>query len=225
MVNKEWIYFIESTCKNCNNKFIKVGYTEQDVEQRLKELSYSTPTELEILDFFPGDKELEAKIKENFKDLSIHNHSEEWFKADKKIYDYIREKCFTKENKETKHFFNVFKRIKAKFKKRKEQGKRIKDEKQVREELIERYLRKLRVEKKLEEYQREDFIKFAHEIPLKDLRDFLKAFKRTEVGQDFLGYSFSDFSFLDKQELYQIFWNIRKRCDKKIRGRLPFINI
>jgi DNA-binding XRE family transcriptional regulator len=63
------VYFIRQ------GEFIKIGFTESPLK-RLSQLQTANPTNLEVLLIIDGERDLEAKYHELFKD---HAHRGEWF--------------------------------------------------------------------------------------------------------------------------------------------------
>ena len=75
------IYFIS------DGEFIKIGYTDRDVESRLKSLQTGNPKKLVLLGQMDGNESKEADLHEQFKALRAHG---EWFKSSSVLTRYIQ---------------------------------------------------------------------------------------------------------------------------------------
>ena len=73
------IYFIKQS------QFIKIGFTESPLK-RLSQLQTANPIKLEVLLIIDGDRDLEVKYHELFKD---HAHRGEWFYDCSHIQEHI----------------------------------------------------------------------------------------------------------------------------------------
>ena len=76
------IYFIQVE----NNGPIKIGFTANQINQRLQSLQTSSPNKLDILGCIDGEIDREKLIHEKFKEYHIRN---EWFIPAKEIIRYI----------------------------------------------------------------------------------------------------------------------------------------
>ena len=76
------IYFIQAG----KNGPIKIGCTENDIEQRIAQLQTGCPYKLNLLWLRDEDDESEAEIHERFKSEKIRG---EWFRPSSKIFNYI----------------------------------------------------------------------------------------------------------------------------------------
>ena len=76
------VYFIQSS-----NNLIKIG-ASCDVDNRFKELCKISPIPLTLLKTIDGSLSDEKELHEQFKDL--HSHGE-WFKAEPRLMDYIKQ--------------------------------------------------------------------------------------------------------------------------------------
>lgn len=77
-----FIYFIQETASGG----IKIGYTGQLPESRLKSLQTSNPNELVLLHYVRGSKENEAELHAHFARDRIRG---EWFRPSAELIDYI----------------------------------------------------------------------------------------------------------------------------------------
>ena len=75
------IYFIS------DGEFIKIGYTDRDVESRLKSLQTGNPKKLVLLGQMDGNESKEAELHEQFKALRANG---EWFKSSSVLIRYIK---------------------------------------------------------------------------------------------------------------------------------------
>ena len=78
------VYFIT------DGNYIKIGYTKNDVQKRLKQLQTSSPKRLFILGYVNGDKDVEKSLHKKFYN-SIIRINGEWFSPTQDILDYINE--------------------------------------------------------------------------------------------------------------------------------------
>lgn len=76
------IYFIQIGLKGA----IKIGFSDNGVEDRLSALQTASPEELNVLGVMEGDQEKERKLHEKFKVLYIRG---EWFKPGILLTNYI----------------------------------------------------------------------------------------------------------------------------------------
>jgi hypothetical protein len=65
---------------------IKIGFSNGNIHQRLKELETYCPVQLELLGAIPGNREKEKCLHEKFKD---HRIKGEWFAIHEDILVYI----------------------------------------------------------------------------------------------------------------------------------------
>ena len=76
------IYFIRSG----NKGPIKIGYTDENFDQRFKSLQTGNPYKLKLVGMIEGDALKEAELHRKFEKHHIRG---EWFKSDREIIDYI----------------------------------------------------------------------------------------------------------------------------------------
>ena len=74
------IYFIKHT------EYIKIGYTDLKIQNRLSQLQVSCPVKLEVLGLINGDIDDEKKYHVKFANFSS---SGEWFEIHPEIIDFI----------------------------------------------------------------------------------------------------------------------------------------
>jgi hypothetical protein len=75
------IYFIT------DGEFIKIGYTEKDINTRLAQLQTANAKELIVVLDLLGSRELEKQLHKKFGHLKIRG---EWFRKEGEILEYIR---------------------------------------------------------------------------------------------------------------------------------------
>lgn len=81
--NKEgYIYFFT------NGENIKIGFTKNKVQNRLKQLNTGNDYQLYCLGFFKGKKEDEKFLHKKFSKFRIRNNGE-WFYPDDVLIDYL----------------------------------------------------------------------------------------------------------------------------------------
>lgn len=78
------VYFIS------NGENIKIGYTSQDIEKRLHQLNTGSDTNLYLLGYMQGNKEIEKQLHLKFGGLRIR-YNAEWFKPSDDLIDYIND--------------------------------------------------------------------------------------------------------------------------------------
>lgn len=78
------IYFIT------DKQNIKIGYTKNSVEKRLKQLQTSCPEQLYILGWIDGDLETESFLHKKFSKSRIR-YNGEWFRPAEDLISYINE--------------------------------------------------------------------------------------------------------------------------------------
>jgi hypothetical protein len=76
------IYFITDTIN------IKIGYTKNSIEKRLKQLQTSNSNTLYLLGWIDGDMDFEKRLHSLFASSRIRSNGE-WFKPTKDLIDYI----------------------------------------------------------------------------------------------------------------------------------------
>lgn len=76
------IYFITDTIN------IKIGYTKNSIEKRLKQLQTSNSNNLYVLGWIDGDIDFEKKLHRQFGSSRIRSNGE-WFKPTEDLIDYI----------------------------------------------------------------------------------------------------------------------------------------
>lgn len=64
---------------------VKIGFTGNDPQARLKQLQTGNPNQLAIYALEPGERSHEAKIHNRFKHLSENRGGREWFRADPEL--------------------------------------------------------------------------------------------------------------------------------------------
>ena len=79
----EYVYFISSDDK------IKIGYTK-NIKRRLKQLQTSNSSQLLLLGYIEGDKDVEKQLHKRFAQYRIRKNGE-WFNCSDEILDYINE--------------------------------------------------------------------------------------------------------------------------------------
>ena len=80
------IYFIRSGKKGP----IKIGYTGNDVNQRMSDLQVGNPFKLYLVGYMPGEISKETELHQMFKDDCLKG---EWFKPSFILSKYIIENC------------------------------------------------------------------------------------------------------------------------------------
>lgn len=80
-VSKMVVYFVRA------GELIKIGYTS-NLEKRIASLSNMSPIPIELIGSLLGDKHVEKEVHNRFAHLRHHG---EWFRADKKLLQYIKE--------------------------------------------------------------------------------------------------------------------------------------
>jgi len=78
------IYFIQAG----KNGPIKIGQTENDVENRIKQLQTGCPYKLKVVWLYYGDRWTEAALHERFASDRIRG---EWFNSTEKLFTFIDE--------------------------------------------------------------------------------------------------------------------------------------
>lgn len=81
------IYFIQYG----KDDFIKIGYTENNVLDRMQALQTSSPYKLNLLGVIEGDELTEKSLHEKFKKYHIRG---EWFKSGKELLQFIDQRSF-----------------------------------------------------------------------------------------------------------------------------------
>lgn len=76
------VYFISDLEK------IKIGFTKQNVNKRLRQLNTGSPKQLYLLGYIEGDKNLEKYLHIKFDKYKVRNNGE-WFIANQEIIEYI----------------------------------------------------------------------------------------------------------------------------------------
>jgi hypothetical protein len=80
------IYFIQAG----KNGPIKIGKTDNEIENRIRQLQIGCPYELKLLWLYKDDDYSEAEIHETFAHERIRG---EWFHPTKKLLEFINDKC------------------------------------------------------------------------------------------------------------------------------------
>ena len=94
-----FVYFIQ----NEDDGFIKVGYTERDVQLRLREWKHAIPHKLTLLGCIEASRSLESYLKNvlfyPYMVLPDHDIEEtEWFYPAPQVLDFIEVQCMTSAN-------------------------------------------------------------------------------------------------------------------------------
>ena len=76
------IYFIQAGRKGP----VKIGYTKNNIRDRLKNLQAATAEKLHLIGVLPGEVRNEKELHVKFKDLNIHG---EWYKPETELIQYI----------------------------------------------------------------------------------------------------------------------------------------
>ena len=82
MENKGFVYFFS------NSKNIKIGYTKNNPENRLKQLNTGSDTQLYMLGYIQGSIELEKSLHKKFGQDRIRQNAE-WFYPSQELIDFI----------------------------------------------------------------------------------------------------------------------------------------
>ena len=77
------VYFIKG--KNDNSK-VKIGYSK-NVKNRLKQIQYMSPVELEILNTMDGNAQVEMNIHQMFNSVRLYG---EWFRLTPELAEFIK---------------------------------------------------------------------------------------------------------------------------------------
>jgi hypothetical protein len=78
---EEWVYFIQDS----GSGLIKIGYST-NVNSRLQAIQQGMPTEVKLLKYIHGDKELESELHERF---SESRQRGEWFKPTNELLEFV----------------------------------------------------------------------------------------------------------------------------------------
>lgn len=81
---KEKIYFVTE------GKHIKIGYTTQDIEKRIKQLNTGSVQNISLLGWIYGDKAKEKELHIKFAQSRIR-YNGEWFEPTENLLDFINE--------------------------------------------------------------------------------------------------------------------------------------
>jgi hypothetical protein len=76
------IYFIQAG----ESGPIKIGYTENDIKARVRNIQSSNPTEVKLLGVMQGNQKVEAGLHIQFCDYLIRG---EWYQPPEQLLDYI----------------------------------------------------------------------------------------------------------------------------------------
>lgn len=90
MINDGFVYFFT------NGENIKIGFTKNSVEKRLKQLNTGNDYQLYCLGYFQGTQKEEKSLHRKFSNFRIRNNGE-WFYPDDTLLDYLN-KINEKEN-------------------------------------------------------------------------------------------------------------------------------
>ncbi len=91
-----YVYFIT------NGENIKIGYTKNSVQKRLKQLNTGSDKQLYILGYMKGTMADEENLHSKFQQYKIRNNGE-WFEPSDDILDYINvvnivPNCYVRKN-------------------------------------------------------------------------------------------------------------------------------
>ena len=81
---KEKIYFVTE------GKHIKIGYTTQDIEKRIKQLNTGSVQNISLLGWIYGDKAKEKELHIKFAQSRVR-YNGEWFEPTENLLDFINE--------------------------------------------------------------------------------------------------------------------------------------
>jgi hypothetical protein len=81
---KEKIYFVTE------GKYIKIGYTTQDIEKRIKQLNTGSVQNISLLGWMYGNKAKEKELHIKFAQSRVR-YNGEWFEPTEKLLDFINE--------------------------------------------------------------------------------------------------------------------------------------
>lgn len=81
-MEKGKVYFL------CSDNKIKIGYTKNSIDKRIKQLNTGSSNEIYKLGWIEGDKEKEKELHIKFSAYRIRSNSE-WFLGEQEIIDYI----------------------------------------------------------------------------------------------------------------------------------------
>ena len=81
---KEKIYFVTE------GKYIKIGYTTQDIEKRIKQLNTGSVQNISLLGWMYGSKAKEKELHIKFAQSRVR-YNGEWFEPTEKLLDFINE--------------------------------------------------------------------------------------------------------------------------------------
>ena len=81
---KEKIYFVTE------GKHIKIGYTTQDIEKRIKQLNTGSVQNISLLGWIYGDKAKEKELHIRFAQSRVR-YNGEWFEPTENLLDFINE--------------------------------------------------------------------------------------------------------------------------------------
>ena len=83
-MNKNKVYFVT------DGNYIKIGYTSQDIEKRIKQLNTGSIHNLRLLGWINGDKKKEKELHIKFSQSRVR-YNAEWFEATTDLIDFINE--------------------------------------------------------------------------------------------------------------------------------------
>lgn len=73
-----------------DGEYIKIGFTTETIDRRLKRLSTGTPHKLYSLGYFSGEMADETKVHKKFCETRLRVDGE-WFQPTQELIDYINE--------------------------------------------------------------------------------------------------------------------------------------
>lgn len=82
--NTGYVYFITDPFN------IKIGYTKNNPNKRLKQLNTGSPNQLYLLGYIKGTKKDEDRLHKTFNEFKIRNNGE-WFQSDETLISYINQ--------------------------------------------------------------------------------------------------------------------------------------
>ena len=79
--SKSWVYFLQS------GNYVKIGYTVQSVNDRIKTLKLACPEPPKVLAIYIGSKEVESQLHNKFR---AHRSNGEWFRLVQPIKNFLK---------------------------------------------------------------------------------------------------------------------------------------
>lgn len=83
-----FVYFIgpEALYHRSDIQFVKIGFTKNNPDARLRSLQCGSPVVLNVHAYFEGSEALERAFHEAFAELRSHG---EWFFLERKLFDFL----------------------------------------------------------------------------------------------------------------------------------------